>query len=230
MPACDTGRLTAVGSCASLSCLRAYSCASNTCTSKSVLISVPPNNRGVWGVSAWLAYTYTCRSNFSPAAGNHDDTPPDTQGDRNGTYTGLDEPGELMTLHCLLAAFKAIVELAQGKNKVLAITSGHDHGNSYCAKSPATQGLNLWYVIRFRWSRKSCADSKLSRSYWIVGQEKYNARPRRINDSGGYVTDHSEVRNGRVLSLKLSDIQRPFPSVVVWDSCEFFDRILRAEH
>lgn len=70
-----------------------------------------------------------------PTEGDHDDEPdPSTQGFLNNTYTGLDLP-----------TFQAIVELSQGKNKVLAVTSGHDHGESWCARSHQSSGISLCF-------------------------------------------------------------------------------------
>jgi len=40
-----------------------------------------------------------------------------------------------------------------------------------------------------------------------------------MKPSGGYVTPNSEVRNGRVFNVKLSDIRREYPSVETWNSC-----------
>lgn len=39
--------------------------------------------------------------------------------------------------------------------------------------------------------------------------------------SGGYVTTHSTVRNGRVFNVKLSDIRQTHPTVETWNSCEW---------
>jgi len=66
-------------------------------------------------------------------------------------YTGLDLPSEpsriLIDCHAKDAlAFNAIVDLAEGKNKVMAVTSGHDHGESWCARSYNSSGISLWYV------------------------------------------------------------------------------------
>jgi hypothetical protein len=41
-------------------------------------------------------------------------------------------------------AFQEIVALSQGTNKVLAVTSGHDHGESWCARSKDSSGISLW--------------------------------------------------------------------------------------
>ncbi|KZT50667.1 Metallo-dependent phosphatase [Calocera cornea HHB12733] len=114
-----------------------------------------------------------------PSIGDHDDDPnPATQGFLNNTYTGLDVP-----------SFQAILALSEGKNKVLAVTSGHDHGDSWCARSFNSSGLTL------------CFD----------GHSGY----------GGYVTPNSEVRNGRVFNLKLSDLQaKDGPKVETWNSYE----------
>ncbi|GFZ45087.1 hypothetical protein JCM24511_02813 [Saitozyma sp. JCM 24511] len=70
-----------------------------------------------------------------PSAGDHDDEPdPSTQGYLNNTYTGLDLP-----------TFQEIVALSQGTNKVLAVTSGHDHGESWCARSKDSSGISLCF-------------------------------------------------------------------------------------
>ncbi|EJT98082.1 Metallo-dependent phosphatase [Dacryopinax primogenitus] len=70
-----------------------------------------------------------------PTVGDHDDDPdPATQGFLNNAYTGLDLP-----------AFQAIIGLAEGKNEVLAVTSGHDHGDSWCARSYNASGLALCF-------------------------------------------------------------------------------------
>ncbi|KZO91967.1 Metallo-dependent phosphatase [Calocera viscosa TUFC12733] len=67
--------------------------------------------------------------------GDHDDEPdPASQGFLNNTYTGLDLP-----------SFNAILNLAEGQDKVLAITSGHDHGESWCARSSNSSGIPLCF-------------------------------------------------------------------------------------
>lgn len=112
-----------------------------------------------------------------PTEGDHDDEPdPAVQG-YLANYTGLDLP-----------TFNAIVDLAEGKNKVMAVTSGHDHGESWCARSTNSSGITL------------CFD----------GHSGY----------GGYVTDNSMIRNGRVFNVKLADIQQEYPSVETWNSYE----------
>ncbi|CAD6563925.1 MAG: hypothetical protein TREMPRED_002378 [Tremellales sp. Tagirdzhanova-0007] len=69
-----------------------------------------------------------------PTEGDHDDDPdPSVQG-YLANYTGLDLP-----------TFNEIVQLAQGKNKVMAITSGHDHGDSWCGRSYNSSGLALCF-------------------------------------------------------------------------------------
>jgi hypothetical protein len=86
----------------------------------------------------------------STAPGNRDDQPPDVQGNLDGKYTGLDESGEHRQYrNVLISAYEAIADLSEGRNKVLAVTSGHDHGNSYCAKSRATKDMNLWCASPF---------------------------------------------------------------------------------
>ncbi|ORY25933.1 Metallo-dependent phosphatase-like protein [Naematelia encephala] len=113
-----------------------------------------------------------------PTQGDHDDEPdPSTQGYLNNTYTGLDNP-----------TFQQILKLSGSNNNVLAITSGHDHGESWCARSKASNGITL------------CFD----------GHSGY----------GGYVTTHSQVRNGRVFNLNLKDLQQRYPSVETWNSYE----------
>ncbi|KAF7291247.1 Metallo-dependent phosphatase-like protein [Mycena indigotica] len=61
-----------------------------------------------------------------PSAGDHDDEPnPSAQGFLNNTYTGLDLP-----------FWNEIIALSnQPAGNVLAVTSGHDHGESWCARS-----------------------------------------------------------------------------------------------
>lgn len=39
--------------------------------------------------------------------------------------------------------------------------------------------------------------------------------------SGGYVTTHSVVRNGRVFNVQLHAIQQEYPTVETWNSCKF---------
>ncbi|KAF7340592.1 Metallo-dependent phosphatase-like protein [Mycena sanguinolenta] len=72
-----------------------------------------------------------------PSEGDHDDEPdPATQGFLNNTYTGLDLP-----------FWDAIIDLNGGPDKgnVLAITSGHDHGESWCARSTDSAGIPICF-------------------------------------------------------------------------------------
>lgn len=64
------------------------------------------------------------------APGNHDDDPGlDVQGHigQDRTYLGRDLP----VLHAL------------AKHHILAITSGHDHGSNWCARSERSLGLMM---------------------------------------------------------------------------------------
>ncbi|KAJ7339733.1 Metallo-dependent phosphatase-like protein [Mycena albidolilacea] len=113
-----------------------------------------------------------------PSPGDHDDEPdPSTQGFFNNTYTGLDLP-----------FWDQIVALDGGKGKVLAITSGHDHGESWCARSKESSGIPICFN----------------------GHSGY----------GGYVTEHSAVRNGRVFDLNLKDLSKKVPTLKTWNSYE----------
>ncbi|KAJ7141700.1 Metallo-dependent phosphatase-like protein [Mycena crocata] len=70
-----------------------------------------------------------------PSVGDHDDEPdPSTQGFFNNTYTGRDLP-----------FWNEIVALDGGKGRVLAITSGHDHGESWCARSTDSSGIPICF-------------------------------------------------------------------------------------
>ncbi|KAJ7635246.1 Metallo-dependent phosphatase-like protein [Roridomyces roridus] len=70
-----------------------------------------------------------------PSPGDHDDEPdPATQGFLNGTYTGLDVP-----------FWNALVDLDGGHGTVLAVTSGHDHGESWCARAKASSGVPICF-------------------------------------------------------------------------------------
>ncbi|KAH8832667.1 Metallo-dependent phosphatase-like protein [Flagelloscypha sp. PMI_526] len=71
-----------------------------------------------------------------PTPGDHDDGNPSTQGFYNNTYTGLDLP-----------FFQALTRLNGGlkRGKVLAMTSGHDHGESWCARSTNSSGIPLCF-------------------------------------------------------------------------------------
>ncbi|KIY73264.1 Metallo-dependent phosphatase [Cylindrobasidium torrendii FP15055 ss-10] len=109
-----------------------------------------------------------------PSEGNHDDEPPAVQGyDSDNKYTELDLP-----------FFDALVRIDGGKGKMLAMVSGHDHGESWCARSKDSSGIPL------------CFD----------GHSGY----------GGYVTDHSKVRNGRAFNFKLDALSADTPSVDTW--------------
>ncbi|ORX35176.1 Metallo-dependent phosphatase-like protein [Kockovaella imperatae] len=69
--------------------------------------------------------------------GDHDDEPnPAVQGyAAHQVYTGLDLP-----------TFDAINDcLNEGQNKVMAITSGHDHGESWCARTRTSSGITLCF-------------------------------------------------------------------------------------
>ncbi|KAJ7893257.1 Metallo-dependent phosphatase-like protein [Mycena leptocephala] len=113
-----------------------------------------------------------------PSPGDHDDEPdPSTQGFFNNTYTGLDLP-----------FWDEIIALDGGKGNVLAITSGHDHGESWCARSKDSSGISICFN----------------------GHSGY----------GGYVTQHSAVRNGRVFNLNLKDLAKKVPTVKTWNSYE----------
>ncbi|KAJ7098550.1 Metallo-dependent phosphatase-like protein [Mycena belliarum] len=113
-----------------------------------------------------------------PSVGNHDDEPdPATQGFLNETYTGLDLP-----------FWNALVEMDGGRGRVLAVTSGHDHGESWCARATASSGVPICFN----------------------GHSGY----------GGYVTEHSQVRNGRVFALNLGDLAKKVPVVRTWNSYE----------
>ncbi|KAJ7749638.1 Metallo-dependent phosphatase-like protein [Mycena metata] len=115
-----------------------------------------------------------------PSAGDHDDEPdPATQGFLNDTYTGLDLP-----------FWNALVALDAGRGTVLAVTSGHDHGESWCARATASSGIPICFN----------------------GHSGY----------GGYVTEHSMVRNARVFGLNLADLGRKVPVVRTWNSYENF--------
>ncbi|KAJ7235623.1 hypothetical protein B0H12DRAFT_1141361 [Mycena haematopus] len=116
---------------------------------------------------------------FQPSAGDHDDEPdPATQGFLlNNTYTGLDLP-----------FWNALVEMDGGHGTVLAVTSGHDHGESWCARATASSGIPICFN----------------------GHSGY----------GGYVTEHSMVRNGRVFELNLRDLAGKVPIVRTWNSYE----------
>ncbi|KAJ7601880.1 Metallo-dependent phosphatase-like protein [Mycena polygramma] len=110
--------------------------------------------------------------------GDHDDEPdPATQGFLNNTYTGLDLP-----------FWNALVEMDGGRGRVLAVTSGHDHGESGCARSTNSSGIPICFN----------------------GHSGY----------GGYVTPHSEVRNGRVFELNLGDLGKEVPRMRTWNSYE----------
>ncbi|KAK7008215.1 Metallo-dependent phosphatase-like protein [Favolaschia claudopus] len=113
-----------------------------------------------------------------PSAGDHDDEPnPATQGFLNNTYTGLDLP-----------FWNALIEIDAGHGTVLAVTSGHDHGESWCARATASSGIPICFN----------------------GHSGY----------GGYVTEHSAVRNGRVFRLSLRDLRKTVPIVRTWNSYE----------
>ncbi|KAF7369531.1 Metallo-dependent phosphatase-like protein [Mycena venus] len=113
-----------------------------------------------------------------PSPGDHDDEPdPSTQGFLNNTYTGLDLP-----------FWDQIIALDGGKGNVLAITSGHDHGESWCARSKDSSGIPICFN----------------------GHSGY----------GGYVTEHSAVRNGRVFDMNLKDLSKKVPTVKTWNSYE----------
>ncbi|KAJ6623711.1 Metallo-dependent phosphatase-like protein [Mycena sp. CBHHK59/15] len=113
-----------------------------------------------------------------PSVGDHDDEPdPSTQGILNNTYTGLD-----------LLFWDEIVALNGGKGNVLAVTSGHDHGESWCARSKDSSGIPICF----------------------------NGH----SGHGGYTTEHSMVRNGRVFNLNLADLATPTPTVKTWNSYE----------
>ncbi|KAK7017399.1 Metallo-dependent phosphatase-like protein [Favolaschia claudopus] len=120
-----------------------------------------------------------------PSAGDHDDEPnPATQGYLNNTYTGLDLP-----------FWNALIEMDAGHGTVLAVTSGHDHGESWCARATASSGIPICFN----------------------GHSGY----------GGYVTEHSAVRNGRVFGLSLRDLRENVPIVRTWNSYE--DRTVNEE-
>jgi hypothetical protein len=74
-----------------------------------------------------------------------------------------------------------------GRGTVLAVTSGHDHGESWCARATASSGIPICFN----------------------GHSGY----------GGYVTEHSMVRNARVFALNLRDLAREVPVVRTWNSC-----------
>ncbi|KAJ7762955.1 Metallo-dependent phosphatase-like protein [Mycena metata] len=113
-----------------------------------------------------------------PTLGDHDDDAGlSTQGFLNNTYNGLDLP-----------FWNEIVALNGGKGNVLAVTSGHDHGSSWCARSEDSSGIPICFN----------------------GHSGY----------GGYVTEHSVVRNGRVFNLNLADLATPVPTVKTWNSYE----------
>ncbi|KAJ7618761.1 Metallo-dependent phosphatase [Roridomyces roridus] len=72
-----------------------------------------------------------------PSEGDHDDEPdPSTQGFLNNDYTGLDLP-----------FWNEIIALNGGSDggNVLAITSGHDHGESWCARSTDSSGIPICF-------------------------------------------------------------------------------------
>ncbi|KAJ7194412.1 Metallo-dependent phosphatase-like protein [Mycena pura] len=69
-----------------------------------------------------------------PSVGDHDDEPdPATQGFLNNTYTRLDLP-----------FWDALVAMDGGGN-VLAVTSGHDHGESWCARAKVSSGIPICF-------------------------------------------------------------------------------------
>ncbi|KAF7323948.1 Metallo-dependent phosphatase-like protein [Mycena kentingensis (nom. inval.)] len=72
-----------------------------------------------------------------PSEGDHDDEPdPSSQGFLNGTYTGRDLP-----------FWNALIALNGGSSggNVLAVTSGHDHGESWCARSNTSSGIPICF-------------------------------------------------------------------------------------
>ncbi|KAF8143723.1 Metallo-dependent phosphatase-like protein [Mycena galopus ATCC 62051] len=74
-----------------------------------------------------------------PSEGDHDDDPvPATQGfNSSNLYTGLDLP-----------FWDAIIALNGGAEKggnVLAVTSGHDHGDSWCGRSTDSAGIPICF-------------------------------------------------------------------------------------
>ncbi|CAK5284827.1 unnamed protein product [Mycena citricolor] len=73
-----------------------------------------------------------------PSAGDHDDEPdPSAQGFLNNVYTGLDLP-----------FWNAVVSHLNGGpygGNVLAVTSGHDHGESWCARSTDSSGIPICF-------------------------------------------------------------------------------------
>ncbi|KAJ7204299.1 Metallo-dependent phosphatase-like protein [Mycena rebaudengoi] len=70
-----------------------------------------------------------------PSVGNHDDEPdPSVQGFLGSNYTGLDLP-----------FWNALVGLAGNNGNVLAVTSGHDHGESWCARSTNSSGIPICF-------------------------------------------------------------------------------------
>jgi hypothetical protein len=89
---------------------------------------------------------------------------------------------------CGRAVWDEIIALDGGKGNVLAITSGHDHGESWCARSKDSSGISICFN----------------------GHSGY----------GGYVTQHSAVRNGRVFNLNLNDLAKKVPTVKTWNSCK----------
>lgn len=98
----------------------------------------------------------------SPSPGDHDDEPdPSTQGFFNNTYTGLDlpcmhlfssllpffspEPISHDNSDSMIVVWDQIVALDGGKGNVLAVTSGHDHGESWCARSKDSSGIPICF-------------------------------------------------------------------------------------
>ncbi len=66
--------------------------------------------------------------------GNQDAIPPPSQGQNDATgQTGLDGPW-----------FQALVDMDKAGGSVLAIVSGHNHGDSYCASGASSSQIPLW--------------------------------------------------------------------------------------
>ncbi|KAJ7025799.1 hypothetical protein C8F04DRAFT_1268785 [Mycena alexandri] len=123
-----------------------------------------------------------------PTLGNHDDDAGlSTQGFLNNTYNGLDL--SLMT-PSHMPVWNEIVALNGGKGNVLAVTSGHDHGESWCARSKDSSGIPI------------CFNGHSGYGGYVTEHK------------------HSVVRNGRVFNLNLADLATPVPTVNTWNSYE----------
>lgn len=92
----------------------------------------------------------------------------------------------------------------------MALTSGHAHGDSWCAKNEVASNVTMWQVSRECVCQQACHND-LPTACSFQGHSGH----------GGYITPNTKIRNGRIFDLDLRDLRAAQPGTKTWNICEW---------